>query len=77
MALSGRVIEHERGYRAQRAEVSRLVFVHGLTVRATSDPETIADRFPDPAGARLRFETVAECSSGEEIPGAVERLLVA
>jgi hypothetical protein len=75
VALSGRVIEHERGYRAQRAEIVRLVFVHGLTVRATSDPETIADRFPDPAGARRRFETVVGCETGAELPEVVERLL--
>jgi hypothetical protein len=71
VALSGRVVEHERGYRVHRARVVGLVFVHGLTVRVTSDPLTIASQFPMPAGSRRRYETAVTVDRVSRLPEVV------
>lgn len=74
--LWGRVVEHDHGYRAQHARVSRLVMVHGLSIRATSDHRTVAAQFPNPAGARRPFELGFSVADASDLPPMVERLLV-
>lgn len=46
--LSGRVIEHEHGYRGERCTVVGLVLPDDTRVWSTSDPEVIADLFAHP-----------------------------
>ena len=49
-ALSGKVVEHDEGYRAQHAEVvAAAVFRDGRVITGDS-PDWIADLFRDPAG---------------------------
>jgi hypothetical protein len=75
--LGGKVVEHERGYRAASAEVVAAVAVYAGRLLTTDDPAVIARLFADPgpilesaaAGAippdRLR-DTVAEWLEGRE-----------
>lgn len=50
VALTGKVVEHETGYRANTAEVIAVVAVHRTGVLASRDRSTIAALFGDPAG---------------------------
>lgn len=53
VALSGRVVEHERGYRAQRAEVRAVAVVGGGHAVCRSDPGFIAQLFAPRMGLSL------------------------
>jgi hypothetical protein len=60
VAMTGRVVEHESGYRAQHVEVLALAFVTGAvgkhTVLATvADQEAVARAFVDPHLAKSRI----------------------
>ena len=50
MALSGKVIEHEHGYRGQRAEVAAVALVRDGALVCRSDPEWIARLFVPGSG---------------------------
>ena len=75
VSLSGRVVEHDHGFRGQRARVIGLVMVHGREVQATGHPGTIAAHFPNPAGSRRRFETRLIVDDPDDIPSVVVGLL--
>ncbi len=53
VALSGKVVEHEHGYRASHARVTAVVVVSAGRRVATSDPRAVAEFFDDPLGADL------------------------
>ena len=57
VSLSGRVVEHDDGYRAQHARVIGLVLPIDTTVWATIDPDAIERTFVEPGavGFRLRY----------------------
>ena len=51
VALSGRVVEHDNGYRARHALVTGLVHFEPMEARSTDDPDRIRAAFADgPAG---------------------------
>jgi hypothetical protein len=76
VALSGRVVEHEWGYRAERARVVRLLYVHANRIEAATDPGVIAAQFPSPSWAGERFEIGLRFEDPGQIPEGIERLLV-
>jgi hypothetical protein len=51
VALDGKVVEHEHGYRAARAEVVSAALIGRSREVFSSDPDVIAAIFADPAGA--------------------------
>jgi hypothetical protein len=71
VALSGKVVEHERGYRAAVAEVVALSLVSRTARLVTSDPGRIDAVFTDPEGALRRWGTGHErpFQSGVEFLG--------
>jgi hypothetical protein len=48
VALSGRVVEHERGYRGARAEVLGVVAAGGRRMAVIDDPAALRELFRDP-----------------------------
>lgn len=65
VALSGRVIEHERGYRAARAEVRGLVVVEPRALAVVADPDEVRRVFRDPLlGIRTLPRTRVEALPG-------------
>jgi hypothetical protein len=51
VALGGKVVEHEHGYRAARAEVASAALIGRSREVFSSDPDVIAAIFADPADA--------------------------
>jgi hypothetical protein len=47
--LAGKVVEHDRGYRAERAEVASLCLIGRHRALFADEPEVIAAAFADPA----------------------------
>lgn len=58
VAMTGKVVEHERGYRASAATVIAVVANDGRSRLATTDPEVIEALFDDPS------TTLAEAGAG-------------
>ncbi|MGD2061684.1 MAG: hypothetical protein PVF87_12505 [Acidimicrobiia bacterium] len=58
VAMTGKVVEHERGYRASAATVIAVVADDGRSRLATTDPEVIEALFDDPS------TTLAEAGAG-------------
>ena len=50
-ALSGKVIEHEEGYRGQHARVTAAALLKNSEILISDDDEWVADLFRDPMGA--------------------------
>jgi hypothetical protein len=48
VALKGKVVEHERGYRAERATAVSLIIVHEGVMSIVEDPVKVCDTFTDP-----------------------------
>lgn len=55
VALTGKVVEHERGYRAREAQVVAVAAGHGERMLVTDDPALVASVFHDPAQALVRW----------------------
>jgi len=70
--LEGTVVEHERGYRAQRATVRALAVVDRGTVRFVADEAAIRRVFADPAEAPL---VAVPVRPGPESTRALYRLI--
>jgi hypothetical protein len=66
VALSGRVVEHERGYRGARADVLGVVAVGGHRMAVIDRPEALQTLFADPYPnvERLATRHLAEVSGG-------------
>jgi hypothetical protein len=75
VALTGKVIEHDHGFRGQHGRVTGLIMVVGHEVHSTRHPGTIAAHFPNPAGSRRRFENLLTVDDPDDIPGIVIGLL--
>lgn len=67
--LTGKVVEHERGYRAARAEVVAGVLVGRSTVLASDDAHVLDDLFRDPDAAMDRLGLPRTATAWEEIEG--------
>lgn len=59
VAVTGRVIEHARAYRAQHARVVAVVATVGRRLLITDDRQRIYELFDDPVQASLSFPDVA------------------
>lgn len=70
VAMSGKVIEHELGYRAAAARVRSLVAYGAGRHLFTDDPETIEELFSDPGGTLER-----RGEPGRPEPGAIRVFL--
>ncbi|MEA1902706.1 MAG: hypothetical protein U9N56_04185 [Actinomycetota bacterium] len=65
VALSGKVVEHEHGYRAARAEVVAVAGRLGGRHIFTDDPETITDFFARPSSTLVSVGKVGKPDGGE------------
>lgn len=61
VAMHGKVIEHEQGYRSQRATAIAVSANDGKRRLETADAEKIEDLFSDPIGALARAEPMTSC----------------
>jgi hypothetical protein len=66
VAMTGKVIEHELGYRAARVEAVALTFRLSGRVIATADPAGIDALFADPIGTLDAVGTNAEDATGRD-----------
>lgn len=74
VGMSGKVVEHERGYRAAHAAVLALVVAGSANLVFTDDPALIAKIFDDPwtiTGAEMRPE-----QSSEDLHDQIEQYLL-
>lgn len=65
VALAGKVVEHELGYRAQRAAVVAIAINHAGRRLVTKRKRDIRQLFQDPAGAVDRLEKTTDSSPDE------------
>lgn len=75
VALSGRVVEHEDGYRAEHAEVTCLVLPIGPSVWTTIDADAIKRAFEDPTYPGFHGWRPIRLASTDQVPETVENQL--
>ena len=68
VALTGKVVEHERGYRAQRGQVLAVALVFGGALICRSDPAWIAGLFAPGLGRAAVLEAEGMRGVGAEMP---------
>jgi hypothetical protein len=67
VAMTGKVVEHERGYRAERAEVVAAVLVDRGRVVTTDDRDELAELFAWPDGTMTQLGRQTSRSAWDEI----------
>lgn len=74
VAMAGKVVEHEQGWRAERVTVLALTFARGGRIFATDDPEEIEILFQ---GIGLSDEWHPTGESGTSVNGRIEEMMAA
>jgi hypothetical protein len=73
VALSGKVVEHDRGYRSRHAEVVALAAAVAGTVHCSADPEWVAGVFSGSDPATLLQDRAEHVGARPGLIGAVRR----